>query len=291
MKKYITQTVFTLIFSCTSFQLIAYEFRSQDFSFLFVDGMFSEFNDSNYQGIISAIDAADEATDISVWRPSSFTTLEVNAEKLLSVESFANPKKELILVGHSRGAAEILLALLQSEDAVLDNIAQAVLFQGAYYGSPLAEGSVRKFEKWCESRLGFKMKGLCDDSTSFLVGIRGLNPKYVTGVFAKAIQEASEERKDLLKEKVSFVRASTSFKNASYPFKALYLYNKRKTGEANDGILTTSEQMIEGLGYDFGVYESDHIGLTGEKSKRVPPPSDFFAYVLKRLWANERIAP
>lgn len=265
------------------------EFQAREYSYVFVDGMFGEFANNNFDGMVDRIYSVDESADVTVLRPQTTLTFEENAETLLKHPAISQPKKPLIIFAHSRGAAEVMLALFKAEEAVLENIAQAVLIQGAFYGSPLSGKSVEKFEEWCQTKMGQRVKQLCDESSSFLVGFRGLSPAYVHATFFKALAQSNSQRLQQIREKVSFVRASTTLKTASLPFKLLHLYLKRLGFPQNDGIVVTSQQKLPNLGLDLGVHLSYHTSLTGAHSKRQPEPGEFLSYLLKRLWANGRI--
>lgn len=265
------------------------ENQAREYSFVFVDGMFGEYAKNNFDGAVQRIQAVDESAEVTILRPQTTLTFEENAALFLQHEAIKNPEKPLLIFAHSRGAAEVLLALLNSDETVLNNVAQAVLIQGSFYGSPLSGKSIEKFEDWCATKMMKKVKQLCDQSSSFLVGFRGLSSDYVSGVFINAIRNSTPEKLNLIRSKVSYLRARTSLGTASFPLKPLYLYLKQMGYPENDGVVVTSQQKIQGLGLDLGVYQSDHTGLTGGKSKRRPQPSSFFSHILQRLWANDRI--
>src|SRR5439155_12749343 len=81
--------------------------------------------------------------DASAIYPSSLAGMTDDAElvRATALENFEKTKKPVVLVGHSKGGASVVLAVLRHPELMLEGkVDRVVAIQGAFGGSPVADG-------------------------------------------------------------------------------------------------------------------------------------------------------
>ncbi len=219
-----------------------------------IDGMLGEWSSSLYEHVLPVLRHEAGVLDVEVLRPSSLAPMDVNAERLavLLQKTSRNWRKPLVVVAHSRGAAEMLLALIRHPELIESaRIESVILVQGAFIGSPLAS--------FVEDRLGRLLGPLRD-------AVRTLVPEQALQLHLQARRLLTPKQRSLIASKVFFVRSRARGAPARTALRAGGLYLDLFHGE-NDGVLLTSQQRVPKLGQDLGILEGDHFELLGATAR------------------------
>jgi len=231
---------------------------------VFVAGIMNELADliSNYfPDNIEAVQNMGATT--SYLAPSSSLSIPQNAQILYrEIRSiYDGVRSPLVLVGHSKGGAEVLHLILEHPELVLDGIVDTVLLiQPAIGGSPLAY----KSGPWISLVSAFLSPNLetltphkakenfdlafakYDSALAKLVSARQL----------RATQEAISKR-------IFYIRATQDPAQLGWGV-GLVLRVWRSTlsyDTPNDGLLPLTSQIDPRIGTDLGVLRADHIDL------------------------------
>jgi hypothetical protein len=178
-------------------------------------------------------------------------------------------KKPVIVLAHSKGANETLLAILKDSSLLRDGIVDRLVFiQAALGGSHIADLLLN------------------DDSGSWPAaqpfhwlfhdwkGLWSMTPARARTMFADAIAAADPADRVLLSEKLFYVRASKVRSKCSWELQAMHLFVESFWGES-DGVMLPEDQKIDGLGTDLGLLEGDHFDLTEKGPGVVSTPASF----------------
>jgi hypothetical protein len=258
------------------------------YDFVLVDGILGDLTQSLYSDVEPYLAKQFPQSEIQVLRPSSFLGLEQNADMLArQLRSGSRPR---ILIAHSRGAAEVFLALLKNPELLAqENLAHVVLIQGAFSGSPVADWTAELLEKGCRdaSRSELWTKA-CDFADLFSASLTGLRPNEARALRLPLQRSSSEATRAQFMKRVSFVRSQVSIGKASLPLKpsALYL-GHYFDAFANDGILLTMQQRVPGFGQDLGVLEADHLELLGAGRTKSMTSAVFVRSLMSEISSNE----
>ncbi len=234
---------------------------------IFVPGLFNELADffSNY--FLDNINVAKKLGATTSYRAlSSKNSVPENARILY--EEIIKIKKEyekpLILVGHSKGSAEILYMLLSYPHLIINNIINnTLLFQSAILGSPLAEQSAT-----CFAHIAI---GLLSPN------LETLKPAIATRNF----MNASNLYEDTLREEASIANQSLEALKEFFSSKINFICSEIGPGEEpsfgvnfllgilghsleidrHDGLLPLYSQSHPNIGNSWGVLNCDHAGL------------------------------
>jgi len=233
-------------------------------------------------------------------RQDSSRPIPENAKRLFKKinETYQSEKKPLILVGHSKGAAEILYCLLEHPELILGGkVDRVILFQAALGGSPLADGD-----------LGFilKMVGLAPIDL-LRPNLKTLSTREAERNFNQAFYDYEnyfqpyQDRKDnavfkmkkMVSDRIFYVRSAAAPKDLSFAIdlvlhallkpKGLALKKEidaskknsnptlkdaaetflaSKYSGLNDGLLPVESQWDRRIGTDLGILEGDHAAFT-----------------------------
>jgi hypothetical protein len=240
----------------------------EGFDFVLVDGILGDLTQSLYAEVEVFIKAQLPKSHIQIIRPSSFLGVDDNANSLArQLRPGARPK---ILLAHSRGAAEVFLALLKNPELLSEsNLARVVLVQGAFSGSPVADWTADLVERGCHRVVKSKfVTSVCDFVDLFAPSLNGLRSNEARTLRTGLQRALGAEAKARFQERVYFVRSRVSLGKAPMALKpsALYLGHYFDAFE-NDGILLTMQQRVPGFGQDLGILEADHLRLLGTSRK------------------------
>jgi pimeloyl-ACP methyl ester carboxylesterase len=260
--------------------------KIERYSYVFIDGMMGDFSNSLYSSIETYIqNVTRNGTDVTIIRPSSFATLAENAEALnMKLKRLGGPRP-YILIAHSRGAAELFIALLKYPELFYNlNIARVILVQGAFSGSPVAEMTQEYLNKFCHSNSPKWMDEPCAFAGVFRESLRGLTPIEARKARMELQKNISPSDHQLFKERVFFVRSKTTLKKARFALKpsALFL-NHYYYAFDNDGLLITIQQKVPGFGTDLGVYDADHMDLLSRSKSNPGAAITFFNSLVNRF--------
>lgn len=207
--------------------------------------------------------------------PSSLISVSDNSE-ILTQSLFR--EDGAIVIAHSKGGAESLLAVLHHPNLILDgHIDRLVLVQAAIGGSPLANAIVDGAE-WDDL--------LAPNPLAHLLGqwkgLRSLRPQVIQPLFREALSDCAKrltaKQFQMLSDRIFYVRGSQYF-NPALPFSdhnqlaalavptGAYLdrFNDRHFANVaegdNDGFVIERDQKLDGIGVDLGILYADHFDL------------------------------
>lgn len=226
---------------------------------LWVGGVLNEFTEllSGYFADNREAVEEDLGGETSYFGPSSRNSIPKNAEILneLILKTYFERGKPLILVGHSKGAAEILHVILEHPDLILTGIVeQVILIQAAIQGSPIANDPSR----WS-----------CPE---IVKGWMGLNTGTLSEAGAKTVFDAAFKRyytqiedgeHELISKRIFYVRSAQSASDHSYCMQLILeiVQHNEENHPVSDGILPVHAQMDARIGIDLGIVHADHLSL------------------------------
>jgi len=230
----------------------------------FVTGILGELirNDSTNQGYygktLETLHDDFGVDSAAVFYPASYNSIEQNAPVVhdwLEAEYIRGGNLPMVILAHSKGAAETLLAVLQNPDLVLSGkIDRLVFVQGAFQGSHIADAAVKAGKD-----LGTLWPGLGSVTTS-----------YVQDMFRLALADfrskVSIADQNLISSKISYVRSWQEMGDISHMLAACHFFLSSNFGP-NDGTLLTAEEKLEGIGTDWGMLQADHRALVATDDK------------------------
>jgi len=238
---------------------------------LLVDGILGDVVQSTFNGMQDQWIKTGRG-QARILRPSSFASWDENAEEIASElsaeleqssEHDNHPHPGVVLMAHSRGAAELLLTLLKNPTLLKHPaLKKVILIQGAFYGSPLADWVNNKASSW---PIGDELL------TPLKPALLSLTQPEARARMARATGECPEDMRPLFMQKVAFVRASQTLEKTRTMLMPGSLYLKLFFGAETDGILLTEEQIVPGFGQDWGVLQGDHFTWveTGARSAQL----------------------
>lgn len=179
----------------------------------------------------------------------------------IELEIYHHAPRPIVLVGHSKGGAAVLLTVLQHPELVLEHRVECVIvLQGAVGGSPLADALTH-------------VKPLRGP------GLVSLTTEKSRTVFETALaqlkERLTEEERAYLFSRIFYVR-SAHRQGALAAELALTELALRPKGE-NDGLLTPEGMRLDD-GVDLGVLDADHASLTVSSFLSVTTPSERRAF-------------
>ena len=216
--------------------------------FLFVAGFLSEGIPGYFK------DNAEVVTDelgasTSMFFPPSGGNLETDAELIRGEVSRLTDElqRPVVLIGHSKGGAGAVLAVLRNPELVSSGrVAHVVSIQGALRGSPLADGIVKSLPI-----------PLLHDA------FRG--PMTLTREKAEASFRAATPSMTMLdwyQRHVRYVRSSETTGLVSQELALTHAFVATHGSGRNDGLLLEEDQWLPGIGHDLGVLRGDHAAFT-----------------------------
>ncbi len=212
--------------------------------------------------------AKDLGATVSYFGPSSQKSIPDNADilyrKILKLSH--ETQKKLVLVGHSKGGAELFYAILKHPELFSRHIVdKVILIQPAIGGSPLTE----KTCGWCIDlisniaqpnleTLGVeKSKSNFDEAFHFFHdGLKKISQNRP--------QKSIDRLKNAISNRIFYVRSQEEHSNLSLGVSlVLGIFHTTLDGYGkNDGLLLVDAQMDPRIGVDLGILKADHIGLT-----------------------------
>jgi hypothetical protein len=243
---------------------------------LFVAGFMNEislFNRTYYQVNNDVVKNELGATTSFMW-PSSFNSPSDNSDQLRNriLELYELVRKPLVLVGHSKGGAEVLYTLLKYPELILNGVVdRAVLIQAAIGGSPIVVEESRDLTfqglRWV---LGKGLSSLKRETAhqeftqtlnQFKAHLKSLYPELTKSELCDVYQQISN--------RIFYVRSfahPNQLNNCLQFVQNAFKVNIDALGK-NDGILLVEDQINEEIGVDLGVVNSNHLELTTPQPK------------------------
>lgn len=176
--------------------------------------------------------------------PRSTCSVEDDVQ-LIGGEVARHADTPVVLVGHSKGGAAVLLAALEHPELLLSGRVEAVVVvQGAVGGSPLADVLSR-------------VTALSNP------GVRSLSTDGAHEAFERALTKLRAERDDAerarLFSRIFYVRSAQSETRAAAELVPTHAALSAR-GD-NDGLVATADMRLD-EGVDLGVLDADHAALT-----------------------------
>ena len=262
--------------------LPAVQKKAATFQYALVSGFLNEFAPGYFGDNRETLIANGVPADsIHIYSPYSSRSVEENAETYLP-EQFAPlaKKGKLVLIGHSKGAAEILSFALQNPKFVEKNVESIFLIQGAFGGSGLAdyikgEGHpVDDQMPWCK-RFSFELKylfALVGDAVLLGDGIESLTHKNAAEYWTK-LKKTSTDAVATIGSKVYYIQsvlknpddASAFIRNPAWYMHTYY--------GPNDGLVELKDQYVPWVGTPLVIMDTDHTGLVVDNPISKAPKS------------------
>lgn len=238
----------------------------QEYDIYFVNGFMREFVSSEpLESWIATLKHEFSLTGpVRELRTTSLSSVEANVAALRIQLQSLDPKRPKILVGHSKGAAEILILALRNRSLIEDfHIDKILLVQGALQGSSLAAiGS-----DICQMP---STVHLCRQLALGTEAVRSLEPARMKKTVKTALDKLDAPDREWLGRRIFYLRSEIRKTDAVMPFwltnRILYSY----LGVDSDGVMTPDEQKLNALGHDLGIIDADHVSLLVKKSSQEP---------------------
>lgn len=215
--------------------------------FLFVGGFLNETIPGYFVDNMAVV--RDElGAEVSTLFPPSAGSLDVDAAMIRDEVGRISDstKRAVVLVGHSKGGAGVVLAVLRYPELITSGRVERVIsIQGALHGSPLADGLVASLPMPLVHQ-----------------AFQGLST--LTRVKAEAAFRASPMRDDLrdwYQDHVFYVRSAETTGQVSTELALSHAFVARYGSGRNDGLLLEEDMRLEGVGTDLGVLRGDHAAL------------------------------
>lgn len=214
--------------------------------FLFVGGFLNEGIPGYFVDNMAVVTEELGAT-ASVIFPKSTDNLEEDAagirDEVIALSD--GTQRPIVLVGHSKGGAGVVLAALKYPELVRGGrVVDVVSIQGALHGSPIADAMT---ESLPIPLLHQTFRGLT-----------ALTRKRAEGAFRSA--PMATDLTAWYRDHVFFVRSSESTGVVAAELQLSHAFLTRFG--PNDGLLCEQDQLLAGLGRDLGVLRADHGALT-----------------------------
>lgn len=267
--------------------------------FLFVKGFLSEGMPGLYfrEHVSELKQLGVPARQISVLAPCSGSSLEENQTELKeTAQRVAGSGRRLVLIGHSRGAVDVLAFAVRNPKFVEDHVAAIFLIQGAFGGSGVADFLTGRGNP-LDERIPWLYRqklNLLADGTPLLGGLIGIDEglkeltRATAGDFWKKMLQENGEATQSIGPKVYYILGKQDPKKMAMVVQVTgyylhYSYDCAASGDEkntcpNDGLVHLRDQSVAGLGRPLAIFQSDHAGLTNSN-----PISNLPDYVRRSL--------
>ena len=247
--------------------------KAAQFQYVFVAGIFNELMPYYFKDYHDwLVNCHVPEKNILIARPYSGAGLSRASTSLkdsIAQMSSQSPTKPIILVGHSKGAPEALLASLESSPEVQGKIAAVVSIQGSFGGSPIADLALT----YSDNRSNLKDRILVRVARRLALWLKRVEVAYgkpmTEGVDSVRTQESRQFWTQYLKNHSSSVILTENkllvlqtFKHYRRLNPFFFLsgeYLDRITGERTDGAIPFSSQRPPLNNLTTAVLELDHL--------------------------------
>lgn len=236
-------------------------FLSEMLQWSFVEYYYDNLKEFRHRGI----------PESNLIRPISLTSSSNaadNAEKLYRIisEQGAGEQRDLVFIGHSKGALELLLMSLNHLDFIKKRVRAVFLLQGAIGGSPIAdylagetvEGALDKLNWWQRPAFELLMVPGSGVRTMFSEGLHSLTRRNARALWRDIWLGEEEQR--LLKERLFFICSKKKPRGDLSLLDVLGQYIYVNFGE-NDGLVLLEDQYIEYFGTRLATLTANHSDL------------------------------
>lgn len=243
------------------------------YQYIFVAGIFNELMPYYFKDQIDWLARCQvPAGQIQLARPYSGNGLSRSSDSLKDLIRevlFKNPSKPLIIMGHSKGAPEALLAALQSPFEIQQKISAVICIQGSFGGSPIADMALGAGQDAGNPNYKFIAR-VARRLMSWLKRVEYIYGKSVhDGVYSVKTSEAkhfwplfldTHQNDDILIEnKVLVLQTYKHYRRINPLFFLSGQYLDKLTGEKTDGAIPFSSQRPPIDGIHPAILELDHL--------------------------------
>lgn len=209
---------------------------------------------------------------IHIINPSSSRSFSKNIPSILKkLKRIKNSKNnELVVIAHSKGAAEVLALAVSHSKFIEDNIHKIYLVQGAFKGSGVADyiqGSGPRMSKNAplKERLWFKLAGRTAKIMGPIInnGLTSLTHEYANNYWKKAFVNFGYPS-NILSQRIGYI---TSHEHPNFMAEVVdctgwYLHT---SFGKNDGLVELKDQYFKNFGNLLITLKADHTDLMTSK--------------------------
>jgi hypothetical protein len=234
---------------------------------IFVPGLFHEMASGFNSYFMDNIEVAEKlGATTSYISLSSQNSIPYNAHILYRRIMHINKtnKKPIILVGHSKGGAEILYMLLIYPFLIIDDVVDsAILLQPAILGSPLTIYKENFFIDVIRNFLSPDLETLNPERSKLNFNEAYNGYEHFLNERAATTNKSIEELKQFFSTKINYVCSEmTAPEQLSTGIKiVLDTIGDTIKDDRHDGLLPISAQLFTPVGNVWGIIKCDHIGL------------------------------
>jgi pimeloyl-ACP methyl ester carboxylesterase len=265
---FVVASVFALV-------VVGFNSDAQNEHYVFVEGLFNEGTPGQFYTEINYL-KNNGVDELHIHRvhprsPLYFTSSAVETGRMIFQAAYESPEgfenSQMILVGHSRGALEVMVFALSNPDFVRDHVKSMILMQGPFGGSRIADYLMGQAEgidpsvPW-DSRLHFRLLSLLGaGATPFIQdGLYSLTTSFAQN-FWPAFLSTHQAAIPIVSPKTKYLVGSQSpGKDISFVLKGLAWYMQKSVGD-NDGMVALADQSLTGVGKVVGHFNADHADL------------------------------
>lgn len=236
--------------------------------FIFVDGIFGDFYHGNFKPAEQVL-REDYQTEGTTLVPQSVVPIQDNSEIIFSrVRDLreASGKSQAILMGHSKGAGELMYMLLRHPEVVRNMGISAI----GIISAPLAGTRVVGFiDTMCANE---GPHSLCHFLNVLFPSLESFRPEFIQPLYSEALERLSSLDRALIGSKIFYVRTQMPKDDFNSPLYLPNLWMRTSHPEdgPNDGAIPTKNQIMYENGFnpndpvfgtDLGIMMIDHNGL------------------------------
>jgi len=225
-----------------------------------------------------------DKSDIHIINPPSDKSVEDNSIWLMGKlkEIVLGSSKPVVIIGHSKGCAESLLAAVQNLDFTKEHVRALVLIQGALLGSPitedLADSKGLPEPPGTTNRQWTKIYELTKTSTR--TGLQGMLKRGLGSIRRdesiarwKRIEATHPGALQALSDRIFYLRTHKDVQDLTLVLKMTGHWLHAHYGRS-DGMMLIDDQRLEGIGRDMLIMSgADHSDLTVSAMTSTRPSS------------------
>ena len=250
--------------------------------YVFVNGFLNEAVPTHFNESLATLRALGvPSSQLHHLFPPSVNSVEENARYLAGQlgEIAARGEQKLVVIGHSKGAAESLAAALIAPKGLLERIQAVFLLQGAIRGTAFADyffgdgkevderfpWPLRKAFRWAKNTSPDLILKRLESTIGITLGdgVRSLTRARMEALWKKLVSERGEQARELT-GKVFYITSWETQSRLSLPLQVPGLYLTTYYGD-NDGLIGTDTQVWAGLGKVLGRLRASHAATVDVK--------------------------
>lgn len=251
--------------------------RHQDekVNYVFVTGFLGDYTPFYWGAQVEALSRILPRDSIHVLKPSSHAPIGTARPKF--EKFFSRVPGKLVIIAHSKGAAEVLDYSLYNADFVKDRVERIYTVQGALGGTPLADAftgdldreSIGRQNVWERARMKATLFGAYLPMSIFRQAIRTMRTDLSHSRIEKGIRENPEAR-SILAPKLNYIVTSAPVRELPFAIRGAANYLQAISGD-NDGVIPVDRQRIDAFGTQIGHLKGNHGDFTNFMVRRTAP--------------------